>query len=343
MISEKILRELPKVELHRHLEGSIRPATLKEIGMAHGLAWSRTSLQELAEKVQITRPLDDLNAVLEGFAVFQEALRSYDAIKRVTIENIEDAHRDGTCVLELRFAPSFIGRDKEISNDEIIEAVLDGVGEGMELYPVQVGLIAILPRSLPLSLNRRATADIIRYRKSNHRCSSRICGFDLADDEAGTDPRDFAPLVETARAAGLGITIHSGEDTDPGHVERCLALYSPDRIGHGIKVWGCRRVVDRLRERNIMLELCPTSNWLTRSVPSLADHPLPHLYRAGVRISINSDDPHLMGIDLTHEYTVAGRYYGLETADFRRINRDSLEASFLDDDIKGYCRRNFPL
>jgi adenosine deaminase len=98
-------------------------------------------------------------------------------------------------------------------------------------------------------------------------------------------------------------------------------------------------VTSRLKEAKIMLELCPTSNWLTRSVPSLEEHPLPRFYQTGVRVSINSDDPHLMGIDLTHEYHLCSRLFHFGIPDFQRINRDCLEASFLDDEIRDYCRR----
>jgi adenosine deaminase len=337
MPGRKTLKRLPKVELHRHLEGSVRLGTIADLANEHAIDLGAGSMEELRERTRIIAPMEDLSAALEVFMTTQKVLCSYESIRRITIENVEDAYRDGVRLLELRFAPPFIAAGKLLGNDEIIEAVLDGITEGMESYPIQVGLIAILPRNLDIEKNREATNDVLRYRRSRYRNSDRICGFDLADSEEGIDPRDYVPLVDRAREAGLGITIHTGENTSAEWVEKSLAFYKPDRIGHGIKIRSNKRVMARVYRKEIMMEICPTSNWLTRSVPSLKEHPLPHLYHSGLRVSINSDDPHLMDIDLVHEYEICAKMYGFTIQDFRRINRDSLQASFLDEDVKAHC------
>jgi adenosine deaminase len=117
-------------------------------------------------------------------------------------------------------------------------------------------------------------------------------------------------------------------------VRRTLRVLNPRRIGHGVRAWGDEEAIQLLREREVTLEVCPTSNWLTRSVSSLEGHPLPLLRRAGVRVTLNSDDPQLMGIDLVHEYALAARLYGFEAADFLQMNRDAVRASFLPGEIK---------
>jgi adenosine deaminase len=117
-------------------------------------------------------------------------------------------------------------------------------------------------------------------------------------------------------------------------VRRTLDLFEPARIGHGIKSWGDGELLQRLRDRNVMLEVCPTSNWMTSSISSLEEHPLPHLYRSGVPVSINSDDPHLFGIDLVHEYELCTKLYGFTEEDFMKINRQTIEHSFLSGDIR---------
>lgn len=215
-MEEADLRGLPKVELHRHLDGSIRVETIRELADARGLDLGAPSADELRRKVTVTRPLKDLAAVLKCFDVLQKVLFSFEAVSRVTFENIEDAWRDGVKLLELRFAPAFIAQGKDLSNDEIIAAALDGVGKGMEAYPIEVGLIGILARSLPLERNARAARDLIRWHRSGVPNASRICGLDLADGEEGVDPRSFVSFVNDAREAGIGITIHSGENTRRG-------------------------------------------------------------------------------------------------------------------------------
>jgi adenosine deaminase len=144
--------------------------------------------------------------------------------------------------------------------------------------------------------------------------------------------------VNKARDAGLGITIHSGEDTDAEHVARTLDLFRPSRIGHGIRAWGSREVMKKLIAEDVLLEVCPTSNWLTSSVTTLAEHPLPGLYKAGVPVSINSDDPNLMGIDLVNEYEVCAKHYGFQKRDFQAMNLAALRHSFLPPQIKEHVK-----
>jgi adenosine deaminase len=335
MAADAGLRKLPKVELHRHLDGSVRPATIWEIAQERGIQVGARSREALERSAVINAPLKDLNSVLARFATQQAVLCSFDAISRITFENVEDAWRDGVTLVELRFAPSYIADGKSISNDEIIGGVLDGMLRAMTAWPIEVGLIGILPRRFPLEKNRAATRDLIRWRTSGEPGAARICGFDLADGEADCDPEEFAPLVEEARSAGMGITIHSGEDTDAAHVARTLALFRPSRIGHGIRSWGDEEVMRRLIDEDVLLEVNPTSNWITGAVASMSAHPLPGLFRAGVPVCINSDDPNLFGIDLVHEYELCAREFGFGETEFRAMNRAAARHSFLPEEIRG--------
>ena len=333
------LRRLPKVELHRHLDGSVRIETIWDIARERGLDLGAESLEELRRAATIRAPKKDLAEVLACFATQQKALCSFEAISRVSFENVEDAWGDGVMLAELRFAPCFIAEGTRLSNDEIIAAVLDGVNRGMARYPIEVGLIGILPRGFPRARNAQATRDLVRWRHSGAPGAERICGFDLADRESDTDPAAFAPFVEEAREAGMGITIHSGEETDAAHVARTLELFRPNRIGHGIRAWGDDEVMGRLRDGGVLLEVCPTSNWLTGAVPSLEAHPLPRLRAAGVSVCVNSDDPNVMAIDLVHEYDLCARLYGFALEDFDAMNRAALERSFLPEHAKARARR----
>jgi len=342
-VTPSTIRALPKAELHRHLDGSIRLETVADIAARHKLDLGIHTEEELATKARITEPMKDLQTVLDSFATIQQVLCSYEAIERIAFENVEDAYRDGIQLIELRFAPPFISAGKELGNDEIIEAVLDGITRGMNRYPIQVGLIGILVRTMDLEINRLAAAELNRYAGSRHRNADRICGFDLANAEDRTDPEDFLPMVQQAREAGLGITIHSGENTSAAAVRRTLDLFAPERIGHGINSWGDEALLKRIRDEEVMLEVCPTSNWLTSSVSSLEEHPLPHLYRSEIPVSINSDDPNLFGIDLVHEYQLCARLYGFTEADFMSINRQTVEHSFLPRELRSeILRRHFP-
>lgn len=339
-LTPRVLRSLPKVELHRHLDGSIRVQTILDLIRRHNLDVGTRDPGEIARRALITEPLASLDEVLARFDLLRAVLASYDAIRRVTFENVEDAWQDGVRLVELRFAPCFIGAGKSLGHDEIIEGVLDGVRQGMEAFPVQVGLIGIAARAYGPEANTRALEELIRYRRGSHRHGDRIYAFDLADAEDTTDPLVFRPLVERAREAGMGVTVHTGENTTAAHLRKAVEIYAPDRIGHGIQAWGDDGAIELLRARGIPLEVCPTSNWLTRSVPTLREHPIRRLRDAGVRVSINSDDPNLMGIDLVHEYEVCVDLHGFGLEDLRTMNREALRDSFVDRELKSWVGRS---
>jgi adenosine deaminase len=327
------LRELPKVELHRHLDGSVRISTIWEIAQQNGIDLGVRTFEELESRAVLRTPRPSLQSVLDCFSTQQAALCSFEAISRVTRENIEDAWNDGVRLLELRFAPAFIARGKKISGDEIIAGVLDGTRKGMAAWPVEVGLIGILPRRYPAESHDQATRDLVRWRNSGEPEAWRICGFDLADEEQGFDPRTLSAFVEMARDDGMGITVHSGENTDAAHVAATLDVYRPSRIGHGIRSVEDPALMRRLADEDVILEVNPTSNWITSAVPSLAAHPLGTLLRAGVPVCVNSDDPNLFGIDLVNEYEVCVNELGLTEHDLREMNRAALRHSFLPREV----------
>lgn len=334
------LLNLPKVELHRHLDGSVRFSTILDLAKIHKIDLGTKSEKELYKKVTVTKPMTSLEAVLDSFWTTQKVLCSYEAIKRVTFENVEDCFREGSKLVELRFAPVFIQKNKSIAFDEIIEGVIDGVTQGMAKYPIQIGLIHIMPRSLDLQKNLSATDDILRYSKSHHKNADRLVGIDLADLETEESFKDYKESVLKAQKAGLGVTVHSGEDSSAEHVRRSLEVFNAQRIGHGIQIAKDESVMKLVKERDVVLEVCPTSNWLTNIVPSVEEHPLKFLFDQGVKVTLNSDDPHLMGIDLPHEYEVARRL-GFKDAEIMKMNRWALEKSFLPQEIKTDLKKKF--
>ena len=336
------LYKLPKVEHHRHLDGSLRVSTIAELARKNKSDLGVQSQAELYRKVVLDKPFGTLQAVLDCFWTAQKVMCNYESIKQVAYENVEDCHRDGVVLAELRFAPVFMMKNKSGLNfDEVFEGVIDGVHQAMKDYPIQVGLIHILPRGLDFAQCGPSTKACFTYMSSRHPGADRLVGFDLADPETDNSFTQFAPLVAQARLNGMGITIHSGEDTTPAHMWRTLKTYSPQRIGHGIQAIHDPDLLKELRDRGVTLEVCPTSNWLTGQVPTTQAHPFPKLLKAGVRLSLNSDDPHIMGINLVREYAIAREEWGLSDEQLMRINRDACEASFLPEEIRAYVRKSF--
>jgi adenosine deaminase len=330
-------RKLPKVELHRHLDASIRIGTVYELARKHNIDVKAATLAELDQKITIRKPMKNLEDVLHSFLTTQKVLVSYEGIKRVAFENVEDCFLEGIKLVELRFAPVYIAKDKKLGFDEIIEGVIDGITEGMNKYDIQVGLIHIMPRSLDLKQNLQSTEDILRYRKSSHKNADRLFGIDLADLETPESFVDYAPSIAKAKKEGLGVTIHSGEDSSAEHVRKTIEIFHADRIGHGIQIAKDPDVMKLVKDRNVALEVCPTSNWLTQCVKRIEDHPLKFLYDQGVKVTLNSDDPQIMGIDLVNEYEVAEKL-GMNREEFMQMNKWALEKSFVDPEIKKNVR-----
>ncbi|MBI2520998.1 MAG: adenosine deaminase [Bdellovibrio sp.] len=336
------LKSMPKVELHRHLDGSLRFDTIFEHGQRLGIFDHLKSSGMKAEefkrqvwnKVKILNPMASLQAVLDSFWLTQKVMDDEAIIEQVAFENVEDCYRDGVVLAELRFAPVFIAQGKKLSHASIIQAVCRGVDKALKKFPIQVGLIFIIPRGLDFAENQASTGTLVQLLQNDSLVKKYMVGADLADIEHFDAIPRFIPMIDELRECGLKITIHSGEDTDASFLASSFELYRPLRIGHGIKIIQDAKVMAKARDLGIHFELCPTSNYLTRCVPTLKQHPIRRMLEQGLLVSINSDDPHLMNIDLIHEYTMLQDVHMFTLQEFFEINKNALQASFLPEENK---------
>ena len=313
----------PKVELHRHLDLSMRSSTMREIAPTVGIPVSDD--QAFQEHFLITEPMQGLDSVLNKFLNAQKLLHSAEVLERITYETIEDAYNEGIKILELRYAPTFIQESCHLSFDKIHQSICQGRQKAEKDFPIAVGLICTVQRILPVSRAKEVVDFAIAHKDA-------IIGLDLADNEVGHDSRPFAPLFLKAKAEGLGITIHSGEANVPDapyYVRDAIDHLGADRIGHGVQIHHDLKVMDYVKEKDVVLELCPTSNWLTRAVPSKEQHPFRKFFDYGIKTTINSDDPGVFGIDLTNEYHLLAEFYRFNENEFTRCNDYAAAASFI--------------
>ena len=322
-------RSIPKVELHRHLDGSVRFETILDLAKTKNidLGLPLSQRDELFKQAKVLMPMKNLDEVLDSFWTTQKVMVDYESIERIAFENVEDCFNDGIKLIELRFAPTFITEGKKLPYDEVIEATIDGVLRAKKSFDIEVGLIHIVPRALSLKDSEEATSEMLRFKQGKGK--DLIVGFDLADGEDFDKIESYLPVTERARNAGLGVTVHSGENTTAKHVQKTIEFLGATRIGHGIKAYGNKEVMDLAIKKNIHFEVCPTSNWLTKCVENIEDHPIKKMIEAGMNVGLNSDDPHIMNIDLTHEYEVANRFLNMSEQDLKACNHRALEASFL--------------
>lgn len=272
-----------------------------------------------------TAPMSDLGAVLSRFLRVQEFFVSKEILTRLAFEACEDAYNDGVLVLELRYAPTFVAEKGGLDFATIHQAFLDGIEMAKKRWPMAVGLIAIIQRIHQVSQAEQVMSFILDQGNS-------FIGVDLADNEDGFDPKSFAPVFARAAKAGLPITIHSGEIPHAHSaqwVRDSVEILGARRIGHGIQIVRDRHVLDFVKAKGIVLEVCPHSNELTKAFPTEADHPLRMLWNAGVLCTLNSDDPGVFASFLSDDYEIAQRVHGFTLQDFQRANEIALDASFL--------------
>ncbi len=329
LLSLQSLQEIPKVELHRHLELSIRHSTLRELAPQFGINISDD--QAFASRFLINEPMTDLKSVLNKFLDTQKLLASEEILERVAYEASEDVYHEGILISELRYAPTFIRDGHEnLSFDQIHQAILRGVQRAEKDFPMAIGLICLIQRTRSLEDAEKVTQFAIEHKDT-------FLGLDLADNEEGFDSRPFAPCFLRAKKEGLKITIHAGEldkPESPGYVRNAINELGADRIGHGLHVRRDLETVNFVREKNVALELCLTSNWLTQAVPSLEAHPIRSLMEAGVQTTINTDDPGIFNININHEYNLLQKIHGFTLEEFKKCNEMAKEASFISEEKK---------
>ena len=315
---------LPRIDLHRHLDGNVRLATILELGEQHGIALPARCVDDLRPHVQVDGVMPDLVAWLNKLHWMTAVLADLDACRRVARENVEDAHRDGLDYVELRFSPAFMARPNGLDPASVVEAVIAGIDEGRAATGARAKLIGILSRTFGPEACTIELEALLAHR-------DRVTALDLAGDEIAWPARRFSEHFRRGRDAGWAITVHAGEAGDAGSVWSALRDLGADRIGHGTHAIDDPVLLDYLAERRIGVEVALTSNVQTNTVSSYAAHPMKRFLQHGVLATLNSDDPTISGIDWTHEFDRAAPAAGLDDDDIAKALRNALEVAFLSD------------
>ncbi len=326
------LRGMPKVVLHDHLDGSLRPQTLLELLQARGLAAPAPDAAGIEAWMDAHAHAGTLEAYLEGFGLTVAAMAAPAALARVALEAAQDAQADGAVLAEFRIAP-LLFEPLGIAPDAAVEALLDGLARS----GLRCGLIVCAMRHLPLDETLRAADLALRW------ACRGVVGFDLAGAEAGHPPSAHAPALARVRAAGLPITLHAGEaDAGPRVLE--AVRHGARRIGHGVRLSDLlddpaqQALVDEVRAAGVHFEVCPTSNVHTGAAASVAQHPIRALWRAGFALSVQTDNRLISGVSASGEACRLVREAGFAEADLVRMGLDAAERSFLPEEARRHAR-----
>jgi adenosine deaminase len=323
---------LPLIDLHRHIDGSVRLNTILELGKKHRVKLPGATKEELRPHVQVMERQPGVMAFIAKMLWMTAVLGDADACQRIARETVEDAKREGIDYIELRFSPWFMSEPHGLDLNRVVEAVVRGVREGAQETGVRVKLIGILSRTYGVEIAHKELAALLTQRE-------HIVALDLAGDEANFPPKLFVEHFTRARDAGWRLTVHAGESAGPESVWDALRLLGAERIGHGVRAMEDPALVDYLFENHIGIEANLTSNVQTSTVSDLASHPLRDMLERGLLASINTDDPGVSAIDLPHEFEVVAVAAGLSHQQIRQAQANALETAFLSKDERAELAR----
>jgi adenosine deaminase len=318
----KIHKNYPLVELHRHLDGSVRLETILEIGLSHNLPLPATTLEGLRPYVQVTEAKPSILDFFNKFEWLTAVMLDYDCCRRIAYENVEDAKNEGIDYIELRFSPWFMAEKNHLDPAGVVEAVVDGVHAGVKDFGVGAGLIGIISRTYGPDTCMRELDALLT-------CKDDILSLDLAGDEIHYAAELFIPHFKKARDAGWHSNPHAGEADGPQSIWQAIRELGAERIGHAVTAVQDPALMDYLAEHGIGVESNLTSNVQTSTVPSYAAHPLKKFLEKGIRASISTDDPGISAVTIGHEYDYAAVEAGLSDGQIFQAQKNALDCAFL--------------
>ena len=345
----ELLRRAPKVVLHEHLDGSLRPRTVIELAATIGYRELPSDDEgKLADWFAAGAARGSLSLYLEGFRHTIALLQTAEALERVAYEFVEDMARDNVVYAEVRFAPHF-HTQQGLGLDGIMEAVLAGLARGRDAHGVQVGLIVCAMRNLSSMLSMQMAELAVAWR-------SRGCvGFDLAGEEAGHPARHHIDAFQLVKRMNFSITIHAGESFGPESIWQALQYCGAHRIGHGTrliedmvvydgKVISLGPLAQYVLDHRVPIEVCLSSNVHTGATPSLEAHPFPHYIEKGFRVTLNTDNRLMSRTSMTDEYVLAARHFGLSLDQLEKIAINGMKSAFAhyDERIRSIFERIKP-
>jgi adenosine deaminase len=319
--------DFPLVELHRHLDGSVRLETILDIGLKNEVGLPAKTLEELRPFVQVTEPKPSILSFFEKFKWLTLAMIDYDACSRIAYENVEDAKNEGIDHIELRFSPWFMAQAHHLDPAGVTEAVVDGIQRGIEDHHISVKLIGIISRTFGPEICFKEL-DALLTQKDN------IIALDLAGDEANYPGELFVEHFKIARNAGWHSCPHAGESAGPESIWQAINFLRAERIGHAVSAIHDPALMDYLSSNQIGIESNLTSNVQTNTVPNYASHPIKAFLQSGIKASLSTDDPGISAIDINYEYNIAAVKAGLSAEEIHQSQKNALECAFLSSSEK---------
>lgn len=312
-----------KIDLHLHLDGSLRPDTVWELAKEQGIALPAASKEELVSFLRVPEECQSLTEYLERFDLPLLVLQKAEAVERVTYELVEDLAKQGLTYAEIRFAPQFSTK-QGLTQTEVVEAAVCGLNHALADYgSIKAGLILCFMRGAENQKENEETLETARKY-----LGKGVLAVDLAGAEALFKTADYEEIFKKAREAGIPYTIHAGEADGAESVKKALE-FGAKRLGHGVRAIEDEELIEQIIRENVTLEVCPISNLHTKLAKDVQDHPIRRLFDRGVRVTVNTDNMTVSNTCLEKEYAFLKEYYGFTDTEIATMNEYAREAAFM--------------
>jgi adenosine deaminase len=321
------IRNFPKIELHCHLDGSVRPSTIIELAKKENLELPTENLKDFEKYVQVSSECKSLKDYLEKFDWPIKIMQKKENLKRVAFELIEDVSKQNVKYIEIRFAPVF-HLEQGLSYDDVIESVLAGLALGLEKFDVHSNLILSCMRHLSVDKSIEVVEAGKKY------IGKGVVAVDLAGNEADFPPELHKKAFDLAKSYGYHITIHAGETGISKNITTAISELHAERIGHGVAAQNDENVLDALKKSTVCVEACPTSNIHTLAVENYFTHPIKSFMNSKICTTVNTDNMTVSNVDLNKEYLHLQNELSFSDSELMELYKNGVEHSFADSALK---------
>ena len=321
-ITHALLKRLPKVELHCHLDGSLRVPTILDLAKKDKVTLTTSSSEELSKLLVIGKTRGSLEDYIKRFDITLSVMQTPQALSRTAYELIEDVAKENVRYIEIRYSP-ILHTGKGMTMGESVEAVRNGLKRGQKDFGVKSSIIVCGIRNISAAASLKLADLTVRYKNKG------VVGFDLAGSEENFPAKDHQEAFYMILNNNINATIHAGEAYGPSSIHQAIHHCGAHRIGHGTRLKENKDLMNYVNDHRITLEICLTSNWQTRSIRSLKYHPLKYYYDQGIRVTINTDNRLMSGTTLTKEFLLAHKLFGFKLHDFREMIIMAMKSAFI--------------
>ncbi len=327
------LTQLPKAELHNHLDGSMRIKTIVELAKKQNVKLPTFNLDELSSLLINDENCKSLKEYFIPFDISLSVLQTEEALEQSTFELLEDVHKENVKYLEIRFSP-FLHTSEGLSMETVVEAVLRGKEQAEKTLGIKSGIIICGLRHITPTQNYELAQLAVRFKNKG------VVAFDLAGEELGRPALDHIKAFDYAFKNNLARTVHAGEADGAHSIYDAIHGLKADRIGHGTHLFQDPSLLHYIRDKQIPLEVCLSSNLQTKAVASLESHPIQDYFKQDVIITLNTDSYLISGTTLTKEFELAAKYYQFNKEEMAQLSLNSFQGAFLPFDEKQDLIRN---